>query len=133
MGSDAQEIADDLDALFGKDQEFLNVQNPSDDQNGAAAAESDALANERDLEKEGEENQHNRRERVRDHIGSIAVVGVWGLLISLGLIGGTLLYHYIVPECWRYLEAEDVNRLRDLLSSALVGVVLGYLAKTRFF
>ena len=61
----------------------------------------------------------------------VHVIAMWALRIGalmLALLIGVRLFHMAAPHCWRWLNPDDLQSMDKILfSSALGGVVLGYL------
>jgi len=103
---------------------------PYDDER--AYSESAALADKRDLGKEADEAQHERRENARNHIGKITVGFIW---LGAALIGAAVLIyadHMMGPKSLRWLDSKDISNLQTGLSHIIIGGIAGFLVRNRF-
>jgi len=102
------------------------------EQDEKAQKESAALQTGVDLEKKAEENQHSRRESARDKISTW--LGRWIAVVAFLVICATLVmaWHMIMPSCLRWLDPQEIASIKDTLTSVTIGVVFGFLAKSKF-
>ena len=82
------------------------------------------------LEEQSRRGEHRRSERFRDHISNVAVTVIW-LLFSLFIVATLILtWHYLTPEKWGWLNAEQLNTLRTVVfSGAITSTATAYFVK----
>ena len=94
-----------------------------------AGQESRAFAD-ADYAKEAQAKEHQRKEGVKGAIHKGAMTLIW---LAIGIIAVMLLtwaYHFVTPDCMHYLEAEQRDKLENVLfSAALASIVSGYVKK----
>lgn len=81
------------------------------------------------LEEEARRNEHNRRERLRFHIGWAAVWLFWMAVIGVGGMALVWFYHLIAPMAWHWLSVEQVSKIQGMLFSGVVASVIPVYAK----
>jgi len=99
----------------------------SDDKSAAKEAESFANA---DLDKTAKINDHNRKERFKNHLGTAALIIFWIIVTSLSMMALILVYHLITPEKIHFLVNSQIDKLQTILfSAAIIKIGQGYIAK----
>lgn len=97
-----------------------------------AERESQALSNERDLEKEATERDHDRQQQLKDYLLAIIKIGIF--VIAMLLILGVVIwgYHLITPQSWHWLTENQLVEIQKLMTSALLAIVISDYAKKYF-
>jgi len=99
-----------------------------DDEKKLAKKEAAAIGAGRDLSKEEIENEHDRRERLRNTVHWATCAIVWGALGSFCIGALVVFIHMIVPQ-WGWLPPEQLAQIKAIGGSALVAAVLTQLGK----
>lgn len=97
-----------------------------------AYKESEGFSGGRDLEKEADESQHDRRETVRDHIGKLVVGGVYFGFALMVVVAVVYTIHVAGHEDMRWLSVDEVRTIQDNLSNVIIGAILGFLIRSKF-
>jgi hypothetical protein len=95
-----------------------------------ANKEAVALANERDIEKDGKEQEHDRHQAFRNHINKATILLFW--VIAVGILCGivTFVFHLITPDSLHYLTQIQLDKLQTMLSGAVLSSLLtGYVKR----
>lgn len=69
----------------------------------------------------------HRKEAERKHLHLVFLVLLWIGVVAFSASLFILILHYTAPECWRWLSANDIDHLKSILGSALVGGVISKL------
>lgn len=88
-----------------------------------ANQEANSFANET-YEEEERKNEHGRKERIRKHISDAVVVLFWVAVISVAIMGVTLVYHMVMPIKAHYLSEDQLSRIQGMLFSGVVASAL---------
>lgn len=107
-----------------------------EDPNGSGAHKSDdlatreaaALSSGRDLSKEQVENEHGRREALRDIVHYIVCAVVVGAFAFFVIGAVVVFWHMMIPACG-WLTPEQLANLKTIGGSALVSSVLTQLGR----
>ena len=97
-----------------------------------AEKEVNAMRDGKDLAKQADENQHDRREAVRDTISYW--LDKWMMVAALLLIAATIVmaWHLLLPQNLRWLMPSEVIDIKDSITSVTIGAVFGFLARSKF-
>lgn len=96
---------------------------PGED-DGRAEAESSYFANDRDLETAARLNNHERRERFRDHIGMAIIFCFWVVVTLMIVAVISWAWHFIVPASLHYLNKEQLSTIQTVvISGALASII----------
>ncbi len=102
------------------------IQPPAPDERALQEANSYAQGS---LEEEAKKNEHNRRERLRYHMGCAAVVLFWMAVLGVTAMGIAWFWHMVTPIPLHYLEEAQVNKIQGMLFSGVVASVIPVYAK----
>jgi hypothetical protein len=81
------------------------------------------------LEEESKRAEHNRTERLRNHVNRAAIVAVWFFFFLFVLAIGVIAWHYLMPEKLALLSDSQLTAVKTFLaSSAITGAAGRYLA-----
>lgn len=99
----------------------LSANLPNED--GSATKEAESLANET-LEQEAKKNEHQRKEKFKQHFSWAALGVFWIVAVSLILILLFWVWHLITPMYLHFLTEIQVNKLQDILFSVIATKVI---------
>jgi hypothetical protein len=68
--------------------------------------------------------KQGREERERRHLHRLFLGALWGISIVAMLSVLVLAWHVILPKSYRWLDADDLERLRTILGSAVFGGIV---------
>ena len=74
-----------------------------------------------------EENELFKSEQ--KHIHWIFIGGLWVISVAAALIMLIRAAHFVIPDCWRWLDAENLQNIDKFLFSGLFGAFLALYAK----
>jgi hypothetical protein len=97
------------------------------------AAENEArLFENGDYDKIATRNKHRRDERVKWHMGLVAILLFWLVVIAIIFIGFSWLWSILAPASWQYLSDVQLSEARTILTSALLVKVISEFTKRNF-
>lgn len=85
----------------------------------------------RDLKREATEKDHDRQQKFLDVFENVLISGLIMGAALIALMAIVLVYHLSAPLNWRFLDPEDVNRIKDILSGGLFVTLISDQAKKR--
>lgn len=97
----------------------------------SAAKEAESFANE-DLDKTAKINDHNRKERFKNHLGTAALIIFWIIVVSFSIMALIWVYHLISPEKMHFLTPLQIDKLQTILFSAAV-IKIGQNLVSKYF
>lgn len=89
-----------------------------------ATTEAALIAEGRDLERDGAEREHGRKQAFKDHVNRAAIALFWTLVgcVALGLF--VYVWHLLTPADWHFLGEQALNKLETLLGAAILSSAL---------
>ncbi len=93
---------------------FTPTETPPEDDT-SANEEANALAQNRDLEKEERESKHDRNESFRENIKKAITWLIW---VGFGIAvwaSGTWAWHLLIPEKYHYLTPDQIDKVQTIL------------------
>ena len=105
---------------------------PSVEDDALAKKESEAFRRKRDLARETEERDHDRKQQVRDlaHFAIKAGIIVVSVLLVVGLFSWG--WHLLMPNGWHWLEKDQLIKIQETMSGALIAVLVSDYARKYF-
>ncbi|AKA46374.1 TPA: hypothetical protein ACPQYX_000317 [Haemophilus influenzae] len=73
-----------------------------------------------ELRKSAKQGEHNRDQTFRNHVNIIALIGLWGVVVAVILCGFVYLYHMLSPECWHFLNTQQLETIRTFVVTAIL-------------
>lgn len=95
---------------------------PDASDSGESLAKSEALefAAHGDLERDGQEREHDRHQTFRNHANLAAIIVLW-TVVACTLLGVLIfVLHMILPPCYTWLTPGKLDKLQTLLAAALL-------------
>lgn len=95
-----------------------------------ANREAVALAGNEDLDADGKQKEHGRHQRFQEQANKVAVLLL--LVVAACTFLGIAIYvwHLVAPICWRWLNEDDLDSIRTLLTGVLFSSAMsGYVNK----
>jgi hypothetical protein len=86
----------------------------------------------RDQQNLNKKNQLARTDSVGRHLHRAQVAVIYSGALALGLLFLVLFWHYGASSNYRFLTAEEVNKLQQFLFSGTIGTVLGAFGRRLF-
>lgn len=102
----------------------MNIQGKDD----KATKEAAAFAS-RNLDEESQVNDHERKQKRKEHQNNLSIKIMWILVIVIGISSIIWLWHLLAPCGWRWLNQQDFNQLQTILFSGVISSILSIFIK----
>lgn len=77
------------------------------------------------LEQNEQYNNHKRKESARTNLHKVLVGGLWISFIGFVIVFAVRVFHFILPHCWEWLTAEQLQGIDKLIFSGAIGGFVG--------
>ena len=72
-----------------------------------------------------DENESARTDQLRHHVHLVMLVGIWSILILIGIFA--VAWHYLAPKQWKWLSQKQLTAIKTFIfSGAVTGAGSGY-------
>lgn len=98
-----------------------------------ALNESQALANDEDLEEIARRADHSRRESFKNHFHRALIILFWTFFLGLMTAGGLWAFHLLTPEKWHFLNDAQLSEIKSTFFTGVLSSGLSIAVKSKYF
>lgn len=98
-----------------------------------ARDESQAFANEEDLEKSAMQNAHSRRETIRAQIHAASVILFWFFFVFLIITATIWGWHVLSPAKYHFLDDAAVANIQSHILVGIISAAFSIAVKNKYF
>lgn len=88
-----------------------------------AVSESGSIGEDSNSKKEAKDLY--RSENLKDHLHKVFVIFIYVAFYSFTVVFSVRLIHFVLPTCWQWITAEQIQSIDKLFFSGALGSLIG--------
>lgn len=119
VNDQASTVSNDLNVLreFGQLPDIGLTRRSSDTPN---VDEEVASFTEKTLKEDSARQDHDRNQKWKNHFNKAFIVAFWFLWACFVFMVFSLIFHWVTPDNWHWLKAEQLDKIKTVILAALV-------------